>query len=96
MKSMGQGTGIKLTTGETIGRWSLDDHDGKRQASPSGGEDPATTKLPKAEVAPADGGDDDDEADAFAGRHARRPHTHTHALTCPFFLTIYVTSRLTG
>lgn len=68
--------GIKLTTGETIGRWSLDDHDGKREAV-SGGDNPSTTKLPRGEApgpsAPGPSGPsgaavEDAEADAFAGR----------------------------
>ena len=49
MKSMGSGSGIRLTTGETIGAWQLSDHDGKREAEPSGGENPQTTPLPKGE-----------------------------------------------
>ena len=47
MKPMG-GSGIKLTTGEVIGRWSLDDHDGKRERVGEGAEAPGSRRLPAA------------------------------------------------
>ena len=67
MRPMGRGSGIKLTTtGETIGAWSLADHDGHREEPSNRGEEPSKARLPRGgEAATAD---DAQEADAFADR----------------------------
>ena len=75
MKGMGsRGAGIKLTTGETIGGWTLDDHDGQRERM-TGGDNPATTRLPKgdatASASASTSTGTDVEADAFADRWVR-------------------------
>ena len=60
---MNRGNGIQLTTGETIGRWSLDDMDGRREA-PQGAEEPQARRLPAA----AEQNVAEPVADAFADR----------------------------
>ena len=64
--------GIKLTTGETIGAWSLDQHDGQVESFDDDGEDPLRRALPSAGAAAAssDGGGAaaEDDADDFAKR----------------------------
>ena len=74
MKPM-RGTGIKLATGETIGRWSLDDHDGKSERPAPSGDDPALVPLPRG----AEAENEEVEADAFADRSARTHAARTHA-----------------
>ena len=71
MKPMGNsGKGIQLTTGEVIGRWSMDDNDGRREKV-SGGQNPGSVKLPSSsDSAPTTAGaaGADGEADSFADR----------------------------
>ena len=64
MKAMGSsGKGIRLTTGELLGTWTMDDNDGVR-AAPLGGQDPTTVPLPSS----SSGAVDEGEADEFADR----------------------------
>ena len=63
MKPMGVGQGVKLTTGETIGRWSLDMLDGKRVEVVEPDVAPPPLEASSLQVAP-----DAQAADDFAER----------------------------
>ena len=66
MRAMGKGNGIKLATGETIGAWSLSQHDGQTEDATPSNEQPGKRKLPSA--SPSDGSTRDVQADSFADR----------------------------